>query len=741
MSRRGLASIVPLLVIVVACALRMSPVTSDTIERVTNLCFDLYQRLAPRPYAPVPVRVVAIDDRGLAELGQWPWPRVVIATLVEKLAAAGAAAIVFDIVFAEPDRNSPRNLVTLLQKAGSTIEVSPAQLAALPDNDAELAGAIRNSKVVLGHILSDAATPAAPGGGGKAGFAASGDDPYRFVRRFDGAVTNLPPLRDAAAGNGFLNQEPEWDRVVRRVPVVARLGTIPQPSLAAEALRVATGARSYVVKGAGASGEGDFGQNTGMVALRIGGVTVPTDEAGRVWLHYTAPQPERTVSAVDVLGGRFDRAAVQDNIVVVGLTFAGSNDLVATALTPALPGVEVHAQLIEQMILGWFLARPDWAPGAETVFTAIAGLCLTLLLTRGSATAGAALAGASVGIAWAGSWYAFGTFRLLVDPVYPTVVIAMVYSTQTLLGYHRTQTAHRAVRSAFGRYMSPALVDELARHPEKLVLGGETRTMTLMFCDIRGFTTISEGLDAKQLTQFINEFLSPMTEIILAHRGTIDKYIGDCIMAFWNAPLDDLDHAEHAVRAAQAMRHRLVALNTAWRQRAEAEGRDFATVKIGIGINTGECSVGNMGSQQRFDYSVLGDTVNVASRLEALTKLYGVDCIIGESTVLMLPEEPLVEVDIVRVMGKLRPARIFTLLPERVGDSADAAQSMAEHRRLIDAYRAQDWTTALAIIDRGVDAPMRELGSLYAVYQRRIEGFREMPPAPDWDGVYVASEK
>ncbi|MDB5410379.1 MAG: adenylate cyclase [Rhodospirillales bacterium] len=740
MSRRGLASVVPVLVIVLAVALRWSPGTSDYIDRLTNLSFDFYQRVAPRPYAPVPVRIVGVDDRSLAEFGQWPWPRTLIAALVDRLTAAGAATIAFDIVFAEPDRTSPRNLVSLLQKAGGSVDLSPAQIDELPDNDEILGAAIAKANVVLGYILTDAGTTA-PTNAPKAGFAASGENPYRFVGSFDGAVVNLPLLRQAAQGDGFLNHEPEWDRVVRRVPVLARIGSAAQPSLAAEALRVATGTRSYIVKGAGASGENNFGQNTGMVALRIGGSTVPTDAAGRVWLHYTTPQPDRTAPAADILAGRFDRAFIDGNIVLIGLTFAGSNDLVATPLTPAMPGVEVHAELIEQALLGWFLARPDWALGAETLFTVVVALGLVILLQRGGAIPGAALAFAALAAASAGSWYAFSAHRMLVDPVYPAIVIAAVYSIATLLGYRRTQTAHRAVRGAFARYMSPALVDELARHPEKLVLGGETRTMTLMFCDIRGFTTISEGLDARQLTQFINEFLSPMTEIILDHRGTIDKYIGDCIMAFWNAPLHDADHAEHAVRAAQAMRHRLVELNVEWRRRAEAEGRIFTTVEMGIGINTGECSVGNMGSQQRFDYSVLGDAVNIASRLEGLTKLYGVDCIIGESTAALVPDWPFIELDLVLVKGKVRPAQIFTLMPEAAGAAGAAAEWIAKHRRLIAAYRAQDWKTALAVTDDGLGEARRELGILYAVYKRRIEGFVEMPPPASWDGVYVAPEK
>src|SRR5262249_30861244 len=300
--------------------------------------------------------------------------------------------------------------------------------------------------------------------------------------------------------------------------------------------------------------------------------------------------------------------------------------------------------------------------GAEFLFTLLVGIALIVSLPRIGALGGAILGGASAAVAFGSSWLLFRYAQLLIDPVYPWAVITLVYLTATLLGHLRTEAQRRQIRGAFSQFMSPHYVDELAAHPERLKLGGQTRTMTIMFCDIRGFTSLSEKLDAASLTRFMNSFLSPMTEIITERKGTIDKYIGDCIMAFWNAPLDDPDHVTNAVRAAQAMRRKLVELNREWQM--EDAYQVFLPVRIGIGLNTGECVVGNFGSLQHFDYSLLGDPVNLASRLESLGKVYGVDVIIGEETAARLGEPALIELDLVAVKGKSEAGHIYTLPQE-----------------------------------------------------------------------------
>jgi adenylate cyclase len=512
----------------------------------------------------------------------------------------------------------------------------------------------------------------------------------------------------------------------------------PYPSLVAEALRLAFGATTYVGRAAGANGERNFGQHTGLTALRIGPLTVPMDAAGRVWLHYARRDPGRTVSAADVLAGTVDPARFAGDIVLVGTSAAGViNDQRATPLGPAVPGVEIHAQLLDEILQGQFLTRPDWAFGAEILFALLIGAGLIFILPRIGALPSAALGGASVAIALGASWFAFKYAHFLIDPVYPWAVITLVYLVASLLGYLRTEARQREIRNAFSRYMSPHYVKELAAHPEKLVLGGETRIMTIMFCDIRGFTTRAEGMNAKTLTQFMNSFLSPMTEIITDHKGTIDKYIGDCVMAFWNAPLDDPDHAKNAVRAAQMMRRKLVELNLTWTDEAATAGKLFRPVQMGIGINTGECVVGNFGSEQHFDYSLLGDPVNLASRLEGLGKVYGIDLIIGEETAARLDEPALIEVDLVAVKGKSQAGRVYTLPPETIeeGEFGD------RHSALLRAYRLQDWAAALRLLDDGRLLAARHLTPVYDLYRRRIAHFQIEAPPSNWDGVFTAEEK
>ena len=732
--RRGVLYLLPLAILFAALGARV--VAPNLLDRLSLIAFDLYQRALPRAPGSSPVRIVDIDDASLATIGQWPWPRTIVAQLVDRLAAAGAAVVAFDIDFAEPDRTSPKMLLPLLARNGVDTADAEKLLSALPDPDQVLAAAMRKVPVALGFILTDRGEARAPAQ--KAGFAFAGDDPLGHVDNFTRVVPNLPVFEAAAAGDGFLNQLPEWDHVVRRLPLILKLNGKPYPSLAAEALRLAFGASTYIGRAAGANGERNFGQDTGLTAIRIGPLTVPTDAAGRVWLHYARHRPDRTVSAADVLAGKFAPGLFEGDIVLVGTSAAGVvNDQRATPLSPAVPGVEIHAQLIDDILQGDFLTRPDWAVGAEILFALLVGGGLIVVLPRIGALPSAVLGGAAVAAALGGSWAAFKYAHLLLDPVYPWAVITLVYLVASLLGYLRTEARQREIRSAFSRYMSPHYVKELAAHPEKLVLGGEMRVMTIMFCDIRGFTSRAEGMDAHTLTRFMNTFLSPMTEIITDEKGTIDKYIGDCIMAFWNAPLDDPDHAANAVRAAQAMRRQLVELNRGWADEATASGTLFRPVQMGIGINTGECVVGNFGSEQHFDYSLLGDPVNLASRLEGLGKVYGIDLVIGEETAAHLDEPALIEVDLVAVKGKSQAGRVYTLPPETIAEG----EFVDRHRALLRAYRHQDWAAALRLLDDGRLIAARHLAPVYDLYRQRIAHFQAEAPPSNWDGVFTAEEK
>ena len=370
------------------------------------------------------------------------------------------------------------------------------------------------------------------------------------------------------------------------------------------------------------------------------------------------------------------------------------------------------------------------------------GLILIVLIKRFNAIAGALLGLAAMATALWLSWYAFDRWHLLFDPIYPSLAALAVYLAGSIINFAKTEADKRQVRGAFSRYLSPALVEQLAANPDRLRLGGEMREMTLLFCDIRGFTTISEQFDPPGLTRFINAFLTPMTETILANGGTIDKYIGDCIMAFWNAPLDVPEHAACGCRAALRMVERLKTLNEQLRREAQAQNRKYLPINIGAGLNSGPVCVGNMGSDMRFDYSVLGDAVNLASRLEGQSKTYGADIVIGENTEAAIRGSfATLELDQIKVKGKHISVCIHALLGEKpMLESAQFQGQAVRHQSMLKTYRAQNWDECERLCNE-LKAELPQIAGLYALYLERVVNFRTHPPGGDWDGVYVATSK
>lgn len=701
------------------------------VQSMRMQVFDLYQRIQPRDSKDRFVVTVDIDEKSLAEIGQWPWPRDVLADLVRRLTKMGAVVIAFDILFPEPDRMSPPHLADRIPGLGAAAR---AALREQPSNEALFAGAMRNSRVVLAQS-SQSQAAAEPAQKVRSPFAIAriGGDPKRFLLKYKGIVRSLPELERAAKGLGNISIGAELDGVIRRVPLVVDVAGRIVPALALEMLRVATGQSVIAVKSDAA----------GVSAVVVGGVSIATDRNGRKWVHYARPSTQSDISAADVLAGRTPKAAIKGKLVLVGTSAAGLKDLRVTPVSAGLPGFEVHAQLLDSILSGSNLVRPNYALGAELVLLVFTVLFVILLAPRIGALATLASACAVAAALVGGSWTLFDGHGTLIDVSYSLAGAFLIYAVITYVKYMREETGRKVIRSAFDHYLSPALVARLASDPDQLSLGGEVREMTIMFSDVRGFTSISERTSAEDLTRLVNLIMTRLTDAVLAREGTIDKYIGDCLMAFWNAPLTDPGHARNACLAALGMIECMGGLNQEL-QREAAEGSDLpANIDIGIGLNTGECLVGNMGSTHRFNYSVLGDTVNLAARLEGQTAFYGCPIILGEEVARQAQDLAVLEVDLVLVKGKERPSRIFALLGDdglRAG--APFTALTGPHHEMLAAYRGRDWRLASEKLERcRANCGDFPLMHFYALYAERIQDFERDDPGADWDGVFVAETK
>ena len=728
------------LVVLVVFMLQLAQPTS--LASLGNQVFDSYARADPRPYADVPVKIVDIDEDSLRRQGQWPWPRTEMARLLQRLTDAGAATIALDIVFSEPDRTSPRELATSLERGGAPQSVVDT-LRTIPDNDERLAAAMLQMPVVNGFFLTN--DPMRQQAIPTAGLAVSGSTDGITIPEYTNAVLPLPQFVEAASGTGSLMVEGDADGIIRRAPLLFRQGDQILPALSVEALRVAQGAGSIQVKMSDGSGNVSAGTAPRVVALKVGEFEIPTTDAGEMWMHYTLPRPERIVPAWQVLDPAVSVEELaqqfEGQIVLVGTGAIGLRDLIATPIRDRERGVMVHAQAIEQMILGDFLQRPDWALGFERVLLLLVGLILLFALPRLGATRSAILGFVMIASVFAGSWIAFSQYRFLLDPTYPALGIILVYVVVTVLDYYREERARSYIHKAFDRYLSPELVKRIASDPKQLELGGEEREMTVLFCDIRSFSRISEQLDPRSIIRFLISFLTPMCDILLERKATIDKFIGDAILAFWNAPLDDPDQHANAARSALGMVDRLQQLNL------EMPGKKNepwpGEVSIGIGLNAGPCCVGNMGSAQRLSYSLIGDTVNLASRIEGLTKYYKVSIAMGSAMHAALPNFASIELDLVRVVGRETPEAVYALVgDEAVAASLEFASFASGHGSMIRAYRAQQWDAAEHMLEQWQPTAAKfGLSGFYDLYRERIAALREAPLPTDWDGVFTASEK
>lgn len=713
----GIGRIVGLLILVELLALRVWD--PGLLEVLRHKSFDLYQVMYPRAARQDLVAIVDIDEQSLQVLGQWPWPRTVMADMVSRIVERGGMVIGFDVLFPEPDRSSPEIAAETFQGLD---DATRERLRRLPSNDTAFADVIRSSKVVLGqsgYRVAGAAPIARPAT--QTGIATLGPDPRPFLIDFPHLLQNLPILDEAAQGHGIFSVIPERDGTVRRVPVVAVANGIVVPSLSLEMLRVAAGSDAILIRT----------DASGVRSVGIRDLEIPTDGKGRIWLHFSPRDASRYVSAIDLLQGRVPVERLARKKVLIGTSAAGLFDLKVTPIHPALPGVELHAQLLESALTGSTLSRPSYTALVELLLAGLLSLTLIALAPRMNAGTLFVLGGATAAATLGVSWYCFTYLDVLIDYTFPLIASFLVYAVLVCTNYVTVSADRHRIRSAFSQYLSPELVEQLAQSPEKLTLGGEQRQLTVLFSDIRGFTGIAELYkdDPQGLTALINRLFTPLTKDITERHGTIDKYIGDAIMAFWNAPLADPTHEVNACEAALAMLSSLRDLNEQ-RQRDVGDDDPVPPLRIGIGLNTGLCVVGNFGSDLHFNYSVVGDTVNLASRLEGLTKEYGVPIIIGEKTAQAVRARlAVLEIDHLQVRGKREPERIFTILGRaEVVTSPEYVELNERNGAMLAAYRGREWSQALEMI-----LLCRELGkkfgldNYYDLYIQRIRRLIETP--------------
>jgi len=677
------------------------------------------------------VVIVDIDEKSLQKIGQWPWPRNIVAQLIRQILAAEPRVLGLDIMFAEQDRTSPSRYVDELQRIFNVKLPSPTDLAVNPEilnHDLALGNAVASGPTVLGYAFQlyddglknpqDLPFPSCQ-------IRVQPDTtPFRdlaLIKAYRGVIN----IMDVAQGlsEGFFNVFPDPSGTIRKVPLLMMLDDIPYPSLALEMYRVGMDQVDFTIQ---ASHRVKI-PATGLLGVTVGERFIPTDDNGQLAVNFRGPAKTFPyLPAVDVLRGQH-RPALKDKHVLIGGSASGLYDLVATPFANSYSGVEVHASIIDNLVAD--------DPFAHDIFTEIGwtyalivlgGIVLSLILSYSGPLLGGLGGLLIIAAALFGNYYLFFLEQILVGVVYPFLSFLLIFLAVSVGNYFFEGREKSFIRMAFGHYVSPRVVSQLIDNPAKLSLKGEQKHLSVLFSDIRGFTTISEQMSSEQLSSFMNEYLTTMSDCIIDHGGTVDKFIGDAIMAIWGAPLDNEEHARHALQAAMSMMAQLK------ETQQEYARRGLPVIDIGIGINTGIMSVGNFGSRERFDYTVMGDNVNLASRLECANKEYGTHIIISEFTREQLGDRFFCRfIDKVRVKGKNKAVNIYEPLVEGTPDCALSEEVETYEKALAD-YRQQKFDRAKEVMTALYRAnPLK----LYAIYLHRINNYLQSPPGHAWDGV------
>lgn len=731
---RQLASLFGLGVLLLALLIQFGnlPLVNTLYQQLERHTYDQrlsYHLAKDQPVDPRIV-IVDIDEASLLREGRWPWSRTRVAELLARLQASGAILVGFDILFAEPERNPMVTVMDALGEEGIDLPPKWQQLTSQLDADATLARQLAAGDVVLGYTFN----PHQPHRSGElpAALPLGSDNPWALqaLPAMAGYSAPLPLLTTHSTGAGFFSLQPDPDGIVRRAPLLAKYQEQLYPSLSLEMLRRLFFLEQVELQAGLIDGKPELESITLDSSL-----TIPTDSHGNMLIPFRGPTGSFPyLPAHQLLSGEFDPELLLGNIVLVGTTAPGLFDLRATPVGEIYPGVEVHANLIAAMLDQQFLHEPSWARGANFALALFIGLLLALLLPwlrpawllLSSATASTLVVVLS---GW--FWVEHGLILALAGPL---LVVALLTVFNLTWGYFFESLTRHHLKEMFGQYVPPELVDEMSESPGSFGFEGESRELSVLFADVRSFTTISESLEANELKRLLNHYFTPMTRLIFEHRGTIDKYVGDMIMAFWGAPVSNEQHAAAAIDTALAM------LAETERLKPEFAARGWPEVNIGVGINSGLMNVGDMGSQYRRSYTVLGDAVNLASRLEGTTKYYGVGLVIGERTRELAGDAFVYrELDRVQVKGKHQAITVYQ--PICRGDEATTTllDELDQYHRALALYRAQAWEQADALFQALAEkAPQTHI---YTLYRERIAECRLQNLGADWDGVFVRDSK
>ena len=630
------------------------------LQLLRNNTFDHFQRLKPRTYKDSPVKIIDIDDGSLKRLGQWPWPRTQLAKLISTLQAANPAAIALDIIFAEKDRTSPQIMSELWKLSSNERQL----LSHLPDHDQALANAIRDSRSILGFALSQRITAPHPLSL-RARFVEIGNSTLPYLHRFTGSIQSLAMLEEVAAGNGALTFISDSDGVIRKVPVALRYQDQIVPSLFMESLRLAQSTDNYMLRSHDEAA-------MGLAEIRVGRLRIPTTEKGEIWLYYSKPNDTRYIPAWRVLEGQIDAQQLKNNILLIGTSAPGVMDLRFSPLGNIIPGIEIHAQALEQILGNTQLIRPAWHASLEVLFLIIGGLLVGGIALHHNILISTTAFVVTLISFWSISWHAFSEYRLLIDSMVPTIMLLLIFLYSSIFRHVHSERNQRWIKDAFSRYISPNLVEYLVSHPQELELGGHRQTCSFVFTDLTDYTALMENLDPNKAVCLLNEYLENMIAIAFSHQGTLDRIVGDSVAIMFSAPIKQNDHQRRAIQCALDMQ------NFANQFSLSLVNKGIAFGQTRIGVHSGEVIVGNFGGKTIFDYRALGDPVNTASRLESANKYIGTLICVSETTLKACPEVPVRPIGHLLVKGKSIPLLVFELLnPENVDQTAVSQYELA----------------------------------------------------------------